>query len=154
MAAVAAFWVRRSVHAGEAAPQPEDGEKADEQATTTHPFGLRPALVLAAVLTLAVLVGRWVVDVIGPQATLLASGAAGLADAHAGALAAATLHHEGQIEARTALLGIGAAVATNTVLKGVLAFVAGGRTFGWRFTPGIVVVIGLFLTTLTFTAAT
>jgi uncharacterized membrane protein (DUF4010 family) len=101
-----------------------------------------------------VLVGRWVVDVIGPQATLLASGAAGLADAHAGALAAATLHHEGQIEARTALLGIGAAVATNTVLKGVLAFVAGGRTFGWRFTPGIVVVIGLFLTTLTFTAAT
>jgi uncharacterized membrane protein (DUF4010 family) len=153
MAAVAAFWVRRSVHAGEAAAQPEEGATTDDAAgTTTRPFGLRPALVLSAVLTLAVLVGRWMVDVIGPQATLLASGAAGFADAHAGALAAATLYHDGQIEARTALLGIGVAVATNTVLKGVLAFVAGGKTFGRRFTPGIVVVIGLFLTTLAFTA--
>jgi uncharacterized membrane protein (DUF4010 family) len=153
MAAVAAFWVRRSAQAGEAAPQAEEGASTDQAAdTTAHPFGLRPALVLAAVLTVALLVGRWVVDVIGPQATLLASGAAGFADAHAGALAAATLYHGGQIEARTALLGIGAAVATNTVLKGILAFVAGGRTFGWRFTPGVVVVIGLFLTTLAFTA--
>ncbi|MFM2070437.1 MAG: hypothetical protein RLZZ623_700 [Actinomycetota bacterium] len=154
MAAVAAFWVRRSIHAGEAAPEGENCAQADETAVaTTHPFGLRPALVLAAVLTFAVLVGRWLVDVIGPQATLLASGAAGFADAHAGAIAAATLYHDDQIEARTALLGIGVAVATNTVLKGVLAFAAGGRTFGWRFTPGMVVVIGLFLTTLAFTTA-
>jgi uncharacterized membrane protein (DUF4010 family) len=158
MAAVAAFWVRRSVHAGEAAPEAapegEDRAKADETAdATTHPFGLGPALMLAAVLTLAVLLGRWVVDVLGPQATLFASGAAGFADAHAGALAAATLYHENQIEARTALLGIGAAVTTNTVLKGVLAFAAGGRSFGLRFTPGMVVVIGLFLTTLAFTTA-
>ena len=159
MAAVAGFWVHRSTHARDAGPQPEKGAEPAEgtepdtaAGPTTHPFGLRPALVLAAVLTLAVLVGRWVVDVIGPQATVLASGAAGFADAHAGALAAATLYHEGQIGAGAALAGIGTAVATNTVLKCILAFVAGGRNFGWRFTPGILVVIGLFLTTLALTA--
>lgn len=60
--------------------------------TGRRPFGLRPALILAGVLTRALLVGRWVVDIIGSNATMLASGAAGLADAHAVALAAAALH--------------------------------------------------------------
>ena len=110
-----------------------------------RPFGLRPALLLAGVLTLALLVGRWVVDVIGPGATMLASGAAGLADAHAGALAAATLHQRGEIGLSPALLGVGAALSTNTVTKCVLAFTAGGRQFGWRFCAGVLPAFAVFL---------
>lgn len=110
-----------------------------------RPFGLRPAILLASVLTLALLVGRWVVDVIGPEATMLASGAAGLADAHAGALAAATLHQQGQVGLSSALLGVGAALVTNTVVKCVLAFTAGGRQFGWRFCAGVVPAFAVFL---------
>lgn len=112
-------------------PAPETD--AVESISRERPFGLRPTLVLASVLTAALLLGRWVADVVGPRATVLASGAAGLADAHAGALSAATLHQQGQIGVSAGLVGVGAAVTTNTVVKCVLAFTGGGRSFGWRF---------------------
>ena len=118
-----------------------------------RPFGLRPALLLAGVLTLALLVGRWVVDIIGPKATMLASGASGLADAHAGALAAATLHQQGQVDLSSALLGVGASLSTNTVVKCVLAFTAGGHQFGWRFCAGVVPAFAVFLGVVVHAAA-
>jgi uncharacterized membrane protein (DUF4010 family) len=49
-----------------------------------RPFALRPALILAAVLTVALLLGRWGADVLGPQGAVLVAGAAGLADAPPG----------------------------------------------------------------------
>lgn len=60
-----------------------DTEPAEDAASTpaSRPFALRPALILAAVLTLALLVGRWGADVLGPQGAVLAAFAAGLADA-------------------------------------------------------------------------
>ena len=117
-------------------------------APDVRPFGLKPALILASVLTVALLVGRWVVDVVGTEATVLASGAAGLADAHAGALTAATLHQQGQINTSIALLGIAAAISANTGVKCILAFIAGGARFGWR------VAAGLVPSSLVFLAAT
>jgi uncharacterized membrane protein (DUF4010 family) len=89
-----------------------------------------------------------VVDAVGARATVLASGAAGLADAHAGSLTAATLHQQGQVGTPVALAGIAAAIAGNTAVKCVLAFVSGGRSFGWR------VMAGLVPATLAFGAAT
>lgn len=44
---------------------------------TSRPFALRPALVLATVLTLALLVSRWAADVLGPNGLVLAAFAAG-----------------------------------------------------------------------------
>ncbi|KMO82708.1 hypothetical protein MCHUDSM44219_01540 [Mycolicibacterium chubuense] len=102
-----------------------------------RPFALRPALILAAVLTFALLLGRWGGDVLGPQGTILAAFAAGLADAHAGAVAAASLAARGDVTADTALIAIGAALGSNLLVKAILAFVAGGRTFGLRFIAGI-----------------
>lgn len=118
-----------------------------------RPFGLRPTLILASVLTLALLVGRWVVDVAGARATMIASGAAGLADAHAGALSAATLHDQGQVGMASALLGVGAALSTNTVVKCILAFAGGGRQFGLRFMIAVVPAFALFASVLGLTAA-
>ncbi|MCE9621465.1 MAG: DUF4010 domain-containing protein [Actinomycetia bacterium] len=110
-----------------------------------RPFALKPALVLAGVLTIALLLGRWIVDVAGPRATLLATGAAGLADAHAGALTAATLHRQDQISTSIALLGVAVAVTANSGVKCILAFVAGGRRFGWRVAAGLVPASAAFL---------
>lgn len=104
------------------------------------------AALLTGVLTAALLLGRWIVDVAGARATLLATGAAGLADAHAGALTAATLHRQGQVGTSIALLGIAAAICANTGVKCVLAFVAGGRRFGWRVVAGLVPATLAFLT--------
>lgn len=114
------------------------GADADADHQAPRPFGWRPAVGLAGVLTLALLVGRWLTDVAGSRAVPLAAGAAGVADAHAGALMAATLHHDGQIGRAVALSGIAAAIGTNTVVKCVVALAAGGPTFARRVAAGLV----------------
>jgi uncharacterized membrane protein (DUF4010 family) len=113
-----------------------------------RPFALRPALILAAVLIVALLVGRWGADVLGPQGAVLAAFGAGLADAHAGAIAAATLASAGDISVDTALAAVAAALGSNLLVKIVLAFAAGGRRFGLGFLAGMAaptIVFGLAL---------
>jgi uncharacterized membrane protein (DUF4010 family) len=120
-----------------------------EATPASRPFALRPALVLAAVLTFALLVGRWGADVLGPKGTVLAAFAAGLADAHAGAVAAASLAAHGDVTVDTALVAVAAALGSNLLVKTVLAFTAGGRRFGLRFIAGMAVpaiVFGIALT--------
>lgn len=142
---VAAFVYR----GGTRVQQPNAGQ--DDPATTeeTRPFTLRPALVLAAVLTFALLVGRWGAEALGPQGLVLATFAAGLADAHAGAVAAASLAAKGDVTVDTALVAIGAALGSNLLVKMVLAFTAGGRRFGLGFlaaTAAAALVFGVALT--------
>ena len=100
-------------------------------------FALVPAVVLASVLTTALLVGRWAAAVLGPRGAVFASGAAGLADAHAGALSAATQFSRGVLGLGAALAAIGVALVANSIVKCVVAFVAGGVRFGGRFTLGL-----------------
>ncbi|MCI4673676.1 MgtC/SapB family protein [Candidatus Mycolicibacterium alkanivorans] len=124
-------------------------EAKAEPAAASRPFTLRPALVLAAVLTLALLVGRWGADVLGPRGAVLAAFAAGLADAHAGSVAAATLAAKGDITVDTALVSIAVALGSNLIVKIVLAFTAGGRRFGLGFVAAMAVpsvVFGVALT--------
>lgn len=117
--------------------KPESGADADTK--PARPFALRPALVLTAVLTVALLVGRWGADILGPQGAILAAFAAGLADAHAGSVAAASLAAKGDIAVDTALVAIAAALGSNLLVKIVLAFTAGGRRFGLGFVAGMAV---------------
>lgn len=130
-----------------------DESVTDVKPSAGRPFALAPALLLAGVLTLALLGGRWIVDVVGERATVLASAAAGLADAHAGALTAATLHHQGEISTSVGLFGVAGAVATNTCVKCVLAFVAGGRRFGASVSAGLLPAVGVFLALVAIAAA-
>jgi uncharacterized membrane protein (DUF4010 family) len=115
----------------------------------SRPFALRPALVLAAVLTFAMLVGRWGVDVLGPEGVVLATFAAGLADAHAGAVAAASLAAKGDVTVDTALVAIGTALGSNLLVKVVLAFTAGGRRFGLGFLAGMAAPVVVFTAAMT-----
>lgn len=103
-----------------------------------RPFALRPALILAAVLVFALLVGRWGAAVLGPEGAVLGAAAAGLADAHAGSIAAASLSVQGDITVGTALAAIAAALGANLLVKIALAFAAGGRRFGAGFVGGMV----------------
>jgi uncharacterized membrane protein (DUF4010 family) len=114
---------------------PVDASTEDDTSTPSpgRLFALVPALILAGLLTTATLVARWGVDVFGPSGIVAAGGLAGLADAHAGALAAATVLQEGVITTTAALLAIAAALVANTIVKVVLAFVGGGAAVGWRY---------------------
>jgi len=92
-----------------------------------RPFALIPALLLAAILTTLLVVAAFANDVLGRGGAILAVSAAGLADAHAGALTAATLSSAGNLTVQTAALAAMAAVGVNTVVKLALALAAGGR---------------------------
>ncbi|ORA28315.1 hypothetical protein BST13_28880 [Mycobacterium aquaticum] len=130
LVAIAAF-----VYRGSSRPERDTDEPPDKP--TSRPFALRPALVLAAVLTLALLVSRWAADVLGPNGLVLTAFAAGLADAHAGAVAAASLAATGAVTVDAALIAIGAALGSNLLVKAILAFTAGGRRFGLAFVAGM-----------------
>jgi len=119
-------------------------DEAPDDEPPPRPFALGPAVLLALVLTVALLVGRWGADTFGAGGAIVVSGLAGLADAHAGALAAAQLAASGQISVTTAVWAIGAALASNTVLKCVLATAAGGVSIGVRYTALMVVPIVAF----------
>ena len=126
---------------GGAAETPGTGP-ADEKAA--RPFALGPAVLLALVLTVALFVGRWGAATFGSAGAVVVSGVAGLADAHAGALAAAQLAADGQIPVSTAVLAVAAALATNTVLKLVLAVAAGGWHVGLRYAALMVLPVLAF----------
>jgi uncharacterized membrane protein (DUF4010 family) len=136
-----------------------DAQAPDHEAGTAspggidRPFALRPALVLAAILTAALFVGRWAADTLGPDWVVVAAGAAGLADAHAGAIGPATLGDSGVITTAAALVGIATAVAANTITKLVIAVSAGGWRFAVRFAVGLVPGVAAFFAVLALTAA-
>jgi len=133
------------------------GTAAGDAATLTppekaaRPFALGPAALLALVLTIALFVGRWGAATFGGAGAVTVSGIAGLADAHAGALAAAQLAADGQIPVSTATLAVAAALASNTLLKLLLAFAAGGLQVGLRYSALMVVPIAAFAVPLVLT---
>lgn len=116
-----------------------DGAAVDAEPVQKRPLQLTASLVLAAILTATVLVATVLQERFGDAAAVLTAAVAGLADAHGTALAMATLVPGGTLDEHTALAAIAAALGTNTVVKVVLAFAAGGAGFGRRFAAWIAV---------------
>ena len=156
LAGIAAFVYRgaRKDPAQRADTAGEDACADGAAVPASRPFALRPALILAAVLTFALLVGRWGADALGPNGAVLAAYAAGLADAHAGSVAAASLAARGDITTNTALLAIAAALGSNLIVKAVLAFTAGGRRFGMGFLAGMAGPTVVFAAAITLAVTT
>jgi uncharacterized membrane protein (DUF4010 family) len=72
-----------------------------------------------------------------------------LADAHAASIGVVSLAADGAIGPATAIAGVGAALAVNTLVKLGLATTAGGRGFAlrlamWLALPTAVVALGLW----------
>ena len=114
----------------------------------SHPpraFSLRAALLFAAVLTIASMIGQWMAQTMGTGLVVAVAGVTGLADAHAGALAAATVRAQGEIDLATAGMAVSTAIAANLLVKTVLAFVLGGRAFGNRFARSTIPVMVIFV---------
>jgi uncharacterized membrane protein (DUF4010 family) len=119
--------------------RPVDDEPADPAATPPRPrrdapawvgrrpFALIPALLLAGIITAMLVLAALAGNTFGRSGAVLTISAAGLADAHAGALTAASLSSRGTLAPGTAALGAMAAVGVNTLVKLALAFAAGGR---------------------------
>lgn len=117
-----------------------------------RPFEILPALAVAGVLVVAILGSRWASDVFGEGGAVLVSGLIGFADAQSGVISAATLAQQGELPLSTAIAASGAALATNTVTKLVLAWTLGGPWFGSRFLAAIFVPSAVVAVGLTFAA--
>ncbi|MET8764272.1 DUF4010 domain-containing protein [Lentzea sp. NPDC004782] len=118
-------------------------EAVAAEPATSRPMSLKAALSLAAILVLFLVVTRAAAAWLGGGGVVAAGALGGLADAHAAAIAAASLAPQ-SISVRTAVVACGAALATNTVVKLVLAAVAGGPRFALRLAawlaPAVVAV--------------
>jgi uncharacterized membrane protein (DUF4010 family) len=105
--------------------------KSDESVMQLrNPFALVPALVWGALLCAVLLAAHFATQYLGGEGLLLAAAAAGLADVDAITLAASTEASAGTLSIELAALAIAIAVAANTLVKGAIAIVAGGRKFG------------------------
>jgi uncharacterized membrane protein (DUF4010 family) len=116
---LAEAWVLSRRAAGEPGPE--------QPAEAGRPFALAPALVLAAVISLVLLLATWLTETRGAAGSVLAAAAGSLADVHAAALAMATLVDRGSLDVPSATLAIAAGLATNTCSKLVASLVAGPR---------------------------
>lgn len=113
------------------------GEKAKGRA-----FRLPLAVVFAATVSLATLASAGIHQWLGDRGPLLATAVAGFADAHAAAIAAASLVAAGKVAAPEAVLPILAGLTTNTVTKVVLAVLSRDRAYALEVIPGLLAVIG------------
>lgn len=126
------------------APKPDESVIA-----LRNPFALMPALLWGAVLCAVLLTAHFATEYLGGEGLLLAAAAAGLADVDAITLAASTEASEGALSIELAALAIAIAVAANTLVKGTIAVVAGGRRFG----VGVVIGFAAALTAAGLAAA-
>ncbi|MGW1679649.1 MgtC/SapB family protein [Saccharopolyspora sp. NPDC002376] len=115
-----------------------------------RPLSLRITLSLALLLVLLLLATRAAADLIGPQGVIAAAFVGGLADTHTAAVAAASLAGT-VIPMHTAVLGVSAALLSNTLIKLVLAAVSGGPRFALRLAallllPAAAVAVGIVVT--------
>lgn len=121
--------------------KPADVE--NDEPVVSRPMSLKAALSLAAILVLFLVATRAAADWLGGGGVVAAGALGGLADALAAASAAASLAPQ-SISVHIAVLACGAALATNTVVKLVLATVAGGPRFALRLAAWLMPVVVAF----------
>jgi uncharacterized membrane protein (DUF4010 family) len=109
-----------------------DSAALGEGPSMGRPFALIPALVLASVISLVVVLATWMQDRYGAAGATVVAATGGLADAHATAVALAGLAHDHQLTVTAAVLAIVLGLATNTGSKVVAAATVGGGGFSLR----------------------
>jgi uncharacterized membrane protein (DUF4010 family) len=77
-------------------------------------------------------------DWFGPAGLLIVSATAGLADAHAPSISAASLAATGKLSAEAAVMPILVALSANAISKLVMAIVSGGKAFAQKFIPALI----------------
>jgi uncharacterized membrane protein (DUF4010 family) len=103
-------------------------------------FSLPVAMVFALTLSAMLIVSAALREWFGETGVFAAAAAAGFADAHAAAVAVASLVASGKMTPADAVFPILAGLSTNTISKIVFAWTSGGRPFAIRLIPGLILV--------------
>lgn len=109
----------------------ERTDTPDAPSAFQRPLSLRVTISLTLVLILLLTATRAAAALLGARGVLAAAFVGGLADAHSASVAASSLGGT-VVPISVALLGVGMALLSNTLIKIVLAAVAGGLRFATR----------------------
>jgi len=104
-------------------------------------FQPRTAIIFALVVTAVLFLSAALAHFFGATGGLAGVAVAGFADAHASAVSAASLAASGGLSANAAVVAILVAFTTNTLTKGVAAWVSGGSRFAAGVIPGLVLML-------------
>lgn len=113
-------------------------QRADEVTLPGELVSVKNALSLALVIGVVLLVSAMLQDWFGQTGLVIASGTAGLADAHAPSISAASLVSTGKVSPHLAEMAVLVAFSTNGLSKAVMAIASGGRDFAVKFIPALV----------------
>lgn len=100
-------------------------------------FNLVHALLLAGLIALLLLATAWLHRRFGGAGALAAATVVALAEVHAAGATIGQLFHRGELPLSEARWGVVLILAASALAKSVLAFLAGGRTYGWRVAAGL-----------------
>lgn len=104
-------------------------------------FSVKTAMMLAAIIAVALLASAALNTWFGQAGLVIASGVAGLADAHAATISVASLALANKLAAADAVIAILVAFSVNAFSKVVAAIITGGREFAQKVALGIVIQV-------------
>jgi uncharacterized membrane protein (DUF4010 family) len=118
---------------------------AEPAAIAGRPFDFRHALLFAAIIAAALLLSAMLHRWIGDGGVVVAAAAAGLADVHAAAASIGQLSAHAALPMEQAVFALGAAFVTNSVVKCIAAYGAGGAAFARPLLAGLMLINLAFL---------
>ncbi len=107
----------------------------------TKMFSVKTALMLAAAIAAALVASAALKAWFGQAGLVVASGVAGMADAHASTISVASLAAAGKLSPESAVIPILVAFSVNSTSKAVIAFISGGKEFSDKVLPGLIVQV-------------
>ncbi|HEY3299641.1 MAG TPA: MgtC/SapB family protein [Methylophilaceae bacterium] len=114
------------------------------QAEITKPtktFSVKSALILVVVIAAVLIISSALKAWFGQAGLVLASGIAGLADAHAPTIAVASQAAAGKLVLENTALPILVAFSANSIGKGIMAFVSGDKTYSMQVILGLMIQV-------------
>lgn len=113
----------------------------ERQADETRAFDLKQALIFTLTVSIVLFIATIVTKYFGSTAVLFVAGLAGFVDAHSASFSVASLASHGEIDIKTAALGVLIAFSTNALLKVVAAALGGNRKFFLWVSFGVVLSV-------------
>lgn len=115
--------------------------KGAELSKLDRSFSVKTALTLAVLIAVVLIASAALKVWFGQAGLMLASGVAGMVDAHAASISAASLAAGGKVTSINAAVAILVAFSVNAVSKAVTAIVTGGRVFAQKVILGLVMQV-------------
>ncbi len=116
-------------------------ENSAEMEKPSRSFSVKTALTLAAVIAVVLITSAALKAWFGQTGLVVASGLAGLADAHAPTISVASLVAAGKLSLESAAIPILVAFSINAISKAVTAIVSGDRGFSRQVILGLILQV-------------